>query len=239
MSESFPKRLETNVNMLTIFHLPFFRLFFPDLQESITFVSTSFVKIWPFVVVVVVAVAVAVAVAVVVVVVVVGGGGGGGGVPGPIVSSSSKIVKLKICFTIFVRSVCAIPWPWCPKVTGYIALDIMIQRIHGTIVYLPTWMVDFYGKISIGKYTIVSWIPWVLILYTLYIHTQKLRWPLKNNGWKTTFLLKWSLFRGTFVNFEGVQVPSDLALKRIVSWHLEWNGSGLSRNGPSELVSIQ
>ena len=32
-------------------------------------------------------------------------------------------------------------------------------RIHGTIAYLPTWMVDFYGKL-VGKYTINTWILW-------------------------------------------------------------------------------
>ena len=28
------------------------------------------------------------------------------------------------------------------------------HRVHGTIVYLPTWMLDFYGKL-VGEYTIL------------------------------------------------------------------------------------
>ena len=39
----------------------------------------------------------------------------------------------------------------------YIYLHVPSKRIHGTIVYLPAWMVDFDGT-CIGKYTIVPWI---------------------------------------------------------------------------------
>ena len=31
-------------------------------------------------------------------------------------------------------------------------IRFLSHTIHGTIVYLPTWMVDFYG-INVGKYT--------------------------------------------------------------------------------------
>ena len=39
----------------------------------------------------------------------------------------------------------------------------------GRFVYLPTWMVDVYGK-CIGKYTIITWILWVQTFEFIFIH---------------------------------------------------------------------
>ena len=39
---------------------------------------------------------------------------------------------------------------------GKACLRLMSHRIHGTIVYLPTNLVDFYG-FHVGKYTIHGW----------------------------------------------------------------------------------
>ena len=42
----------------------------------------------------------------------------------------------------------------------------------------------------------------------LVIPSRSLTWPLKNDGWKTTFLLRLYLFRGELLNFQGVMVFS-------------------------------
>ena len=62
---------------------------------------------------------------------------------------------------------------------------IYAHTIHGTIVYLPTWMVDFYG-FHVGKYTIVPWIVWD-IKYPKYLNSsQELTWVVYLQSQSTT-----------------------------------------------------
>ena len=63
-------------------------------------------------------------------------------------------------------------------------------------------MSSFWGKISGIEETNPLFFEDDLCDF-LWYSPAKLTCPLTNDGWKTMFLLKWSLFQGTFVDFRG------------------------------------
>ena len=46
---------------------------------------------------------------------------------------------------------------------GRMGVSLLPWRIHGTIVYLPTYMDGWCFMVNVGKYTIYTWILWVII----------------------------------------------------------------------------
>ena len=77
----------------------------------------------------------------------------------------------------------------------------------------------FFKKIFFSK----RWVMCFVLEHLWSIHPWKLTCPLKINGWKMYFLLKWSLFVG-HVNFQGCIESNWLDFHLWLHWSLDGKG---------------